>query len=238
MQISEESLDFATAHYIIACLRNQEELVVYEDPLAEISKACRELKYNLANYFSDPVESCIDPDILEEILRRMVKNEWGDKKELTNSERNKIITKLAKIKIPGSSAKKIKEELNQTTDEFLLRLDSKSPKEKKDLLREWIGGELEKFGEELEFVEQEEESDIVDKLINLYKKHRVAPKLWIETGKKGYPTRKWIQTELFRTIRPGIIHKVIEETGRKLKLSEEEILEYWYDLEKSRLSGE
>lgn len=143
MQFSEESVEMATAHYIIACLRNQEdELVVYKDPLKELFKAIKTLRQNLAKYSTDPVDVCIPMDVFKEIYNRMIKNDWTPKRELTEVERKELIEKLAKTtKVPELTYKEIKEDLSKTTNDFLLRLDQYPPEKRHDLLalrdKEW-----------------------------------------------------------------------------------------------------
>jgi hypothetical protein len=262
MEISNESIEKATAHLIIACLRNQKEFVLYKDPLAEIQKECENIKSKLRNYYNNPfVEFCGDEKVHEKILERMATNDWGDKKSLTKTQRTKYIKSIASSSLAkklGISAKDISKELTEHADnDFLMRLKQSSVEKRVDILESWLSKDIEDFGKQIyqkreskssspkgktsakgktvtsDYGSDIEDMTVAEELVKFYKEENIAPKAWIEEKKKKtkYPTAEWIETKLIDIIRDPIMEKINRNLKKKKKLTDDEILQFWLEME-------
>lgn len=145
-----KTIEFATAHAILASLTGSKELVLYDDPLNEILQLCGKTKGVIHGYGTGIPEDLpikISTDVAQEIFLRCAKNDW-DKKEskLSDKERHNLIKSiLAKVdkKMRSHVAEELKD-IDMAPNEFLLKLDSLNKTDLGEKLNEWssYGGEL------------------------------------------------------------------------------------------------
>ncbi len=167
--MDEKTIDFATAQIILASMRQDKELIIYEKPLEEILKICDEIK-NTIREFEKGIPEDLPVKVSQEVgsaiyLRSATKN-WNIQKEkkLTDKERINLIKNIMKkYKEENQSMKKyVKSELQNrvyTPDSFLIALDKMTPKEVTRKLSEWSGYELKNV-----FTKVEQKIDIPKKL--------------------------------------------------------------------------
>ena len=207
----------AVMNLVLNSLHQNKEFVLYTNPEQELDTLLKDLDTKLGNYFVDPfVQLPVSDEILGKLVERMESGNWS-----SNTTKQLNVQTIGRV-VRGLNAKEkriARERLLEAGDsKFVERLLAKTKEDRLETIRYWLGKDIENV--ERQVYEDEQDTpltltNVVDKLLQLYKDSRTTSGLWKESGKKGYPTRKWVRTTLLKYLRPKLIPELTTRLGKK-----------------------